>query len=155
MANYPDAYIVQIHRDPLAIIQSVLTMRGLISPGATRSIPISQAHVAYWVDRIERMLRAYMRDMHVVPDEQRLDIGFGDVMANDVGSAQRVLAFAGLPSTPESVADMRDYMASHPRGKDGRVVYDLAGDFNLDATALRERFRFYTDAFPVKLEVIA
>ena len=38
-------------------------------------------------------------------------------------------------------------MASHPRGKDGRVVYDLEGDFRLDADALRERFAFYTDAF--------
>ncbi len=48
---------------------------------------------------------------------------------------------------------MRDYMDSHPRGKDGRVVYDLAGDFNLDSAELRERFRFYTDAYPMKLEV--
>ena len=48
---------------------------------------------------------------------------------------------------------MRDYMAPHPRGKDGRVVYDLAGDFGLDVDELRERFRFYTDAFAVQSEV--
>ena len=33
----------------------------------------------------------------------------------------------------------------------GRVLYDLA-DFGLDAGTLRERFRFYTDRFPVRLE---
>ena len=34
---------------------------------------------------------------------------------------------------------------------EGRVVYDLA-DFELDGRELRERFRFYTDRFPVRLE---
>lgn len=152
MANYPDACIVQIHRDPLAILQSVLTMRGL-SVLAHQKHPDIAAHVAYWVDRIEGMLRAYVRDMDVVPAGQRLDLTFGEVIADDVGAAQRVLAFAGLPSTAESIADMRDYMDGHPRGKDGRVVYDLSGDFALDIAALRDRFAFYTDRFAVKLEV--
>lgn len=154
IANYPDAYVVQIHRDPLAILQSVLTMRGL-SILSDQKQPDIKAHVDYWVDRIERMLRAYLRDMDKVPAGQRLDILFGDVIADDVGTAQRVLAFAGLPSTPESIADMREYMDSHPRGKDGRVVYDLAGDFNLDVPALRKRFAFYHEAFPYKEEVKA
>lgn len=154
VANYPDAFIVQIHRDPLAILQSVLTMRGL-SVLAHQKVPDIQAHVAYWVDRIERMLRAYLRDMDAVPAGQRLDILFGDVIADDIGTAQRVLEFAGLPSTTESKADMRAYMDSHPRGKDGRVVYDLAGDFNLDIPALRQRFAFYREVFPFKEEVQA
>ncbi|MFM5907384.1 MAG: sulfotransferase family protein [Novosphingobium sp.] len=154
IANYPDAFVVQIHRDPLAILQSVLTMRGL-SILSDQKQPDIGAHVDYWVDRIGRMLRAYLRDMDRVPAGQRLDILFGDVIADDVGTAQRVLEFAGLPSTPESIADMREYMDSHPRGKDGRVVYDLAGDFNLDIPALRERFAFYRQAFPFRQEVKA
>ncbi|HUD30925.1 MAG TPA: sulfotransferase [Novosphingobium sp.] len=152
VANYPDALVVQIHRDPLAMLQSVLTMRGL-SVLAHQKHPDLQAHVAYWVDRTERMLRAYLRDMDAVPEGQRLDILFGEVIADDVGTAQRVLEFAGLPPSDESIADMREYMDGHPRGKDGRVVYDLAGDFNLDIPALRQRFAFYTDRFAVKLEV--
>jgi hypothetical protein len=152
ITNYPDAFIVQIHRDPLAILQSVLTMRGL-SVLSDQKYPDVQAHVAYWVDRIERMLRAYLRDITKVPAGQRLDILFADVIADDVGTAQKVLDFAGLPSGPPSAADMRTYMDSHPRGKDGRVVYDLAGDFNLDVPALRRRFAFYREAFPYREEV--
>ena len=152
VANYPDAFIVQIHRDPLAIIQSVLTMRGL-SVLAHQKKPDIAAHVAYWVDRIARMLKAYIRDMDTVPRGQRLDILFGDVIADDIGTAQKVLEFAALPPCAESTADMRDYMDSHPRGKDGRVIYDLSGDFNLNIAKLRDRFAFYTDRFDVKLEV--
>jgi len=154
VSNYPDARIVQIFRDPLAILQSVLTMRGLLVLQDQKHPDIA-GHVAYWVDRIERMLRSYMREREVVPPGQLFELAFAEIVADDVGSAQRVLEFAGLESTPESIADMRDYMASHPRGRDGRVVYDLAGDFNLDVAALRERFRFYTDRFSVPEEVRA
>lgn len=149
---YPDATIVMTHRDPLAILQSVLTMRGL-QVLANQKKPDIAGHVAYWVDRIERMLRAYIRDMDTVSEGRRVDLLFQDVMADDVGSAQRVLEAADLPTTDESAQDLRDYMEHHPRGKAGRVVYDLAGDFGLDLPALRERFRFYTDLFPVRHEV--
>jgi hypothetical protein len=153
-ANYPDALIVQTHRDPLAILQSVLTMRGL-AVLANQKKPDIEAHVTYWVDRIERMLRAYIRDYQKIPDNRRLDLLFQDIIADDIGTAQRVLEAAGLPTTPQSAEDLRDYMAHHQRGRAGRVVYDLAGDFNLDLGELRERFRFYSDLFPVRHEVKA
>jgi len=152
MANYPDAFVVQIFRDPLAILQSVLTMRGLLVLDDQKRPDIA-GHVAYWVDRIECMLKAYIRDRDAVPPDRLLEVKFPDILADDIGTAQRVLDFAGLESSPDSLADMRDYMASHPRGRDGRVVYDMAGDFNLDIGALRERFRFYTDRFAVPAEV--
>jgi hypothetical protein len=101
------------------------------------------------------MLRAYIRDYKNVPDNRRIDLLFQDIIADDIGSAQRVLEAAGLPTTSESTQDLRDYMAHHQRGRAGRVVYDLAGDFNLNLGELRERFRFYTDLFPVRHEVKA
>ena len=151
-AVYPDATIVMNHRDPLAILQSVLTMRGLYVL-ASQKQPDVAGHVAYWTDRIERMLRAYMRDMDSVPESRRVDLMFQDIMADDVGTAQQVLEKAGLPAGAETAQDLRDYMERHPRGRAGRVVYDLEGDFGVDTAELRERFRFYTDRFPVKHEV--
>jgi len=52
----------------------------------------------------------------------------------------------------DTIADLEAYMASHERGKHGRVVYDLEGDFRLDAGELRERFAFYTDAVGIRQE---
>jgi hypothetical protein len=59
---------------------------------------------------------------------------------------------AGLPVTDDCLADLKGYMASHPRGRHGRVVYDLRGDFGLDADELRGRFAFYTDRFNIRPE---
>jgi hypothetical protein len=45
-------------------------------------------------------------------------------------------------------------VASNPRGKDGRIVYDLRADFGIDPAELYRRYAFYFDAFPqVRQEV--
>jgi hypothetical protein len=46
---------------------------------------------------------------------------------------------------------MDDFMADHPRGKFGGVIYDLA-DFDLTRDELRERLRFYVERFGVTEE---
>jgi hypothetical protein len=151
LAAYPDATVVMIHRDPVALLQSLLTMRGLAVKNGQKK-PNIDAHVTYWVDRIERMLRSYLRDRQLVPEGQLVEITFEEIIADDVAAAGRVLEQSGLPFTEESRADLEAYMSAHPRGRNGRVVYDLAGDFGLDAEELRQRFAFYTDQFLNQVE---
>ena len=152
LTTYPDATVVMIHRDPVATLQSLLTMRGLMVK-QSQKVPDIDGHVDYWVDRIERMLRTYVRDANLVPADQRVDLLFADIIRDDVAAASHVLEAAGLPVTDDTIADLEAYMASHQRGKQGRVVYDLEGDFRLDADDLRARFAFYTDAFEIQPEM--
>jgi hypothetical protein len=151
LATYPDVTVVMIHRDPVATLRSLLTMRGLMVKSSQKH-PDIDAHVDYWVDRIERMLRAYVRDRELVPDDQLVELRFEDIVRDDVGAASRVFEQAGLPVTDECRADLEGYMASHPRGRNGRVVYDLEGDFGLDGDDLRRRFAFYTEQFAIRPE---
>jgi hypothetical protein len=151
LAAYPDATVVMIHRDPVATLQSLLTMRGLALKSGQKQ-PDIDAHVDYWVARIEAMLRRYLRDRHLVPAGQLVEVMFADIVSDDVKAASGVLERSGLQVTDECLSDIEDYMASHPRGKDGRVVYDLEGDFGLNADELRERFAFYTEACQVEPE---
>lgn len=151
LAAYPDVTVVMIHRDPVATIQSLLTMRGMALK-VGQKVPDIDAHVDYWVDRIERMLRAYLRDRHLVPENQLVELKFDEIIGDDVKAAAHVFERAGLPVTDECIADVEAYLAAHPRGKRGRVVYDLEGDFGLDADQLRERFAFYLDEFQIRPE---
>jgi hypothetical protein len=43
-------------------------------------------------------------------------------------------------------------MEQNPRGKHGRIVYDLQADFGVDPDALRKRFDFYFERFPIQAE---
>ena len=151
LATYPDATVVMIHRDPVATLTSLLTMRGL-SVKSSQKQPDIDGHVAYWVARIEHMLRTYIRDRDLVPDDQLVELQFDEIVGDDVRAATRVFERAGLPVTDDHLADLEHYMASHPRGRNGRVVYDLEGDFGLDRDELHRRFAFYTDQFEIRTE---
>jgi hypothetical protein len=45
------------------------------------------------------------------------------------------------------------YLADHPRDKEGRVVYDLRGDFGVTPDEIRDHFGFYHDAVGVEIDV--
>jgi hypothetical protein len=46
---------------------------------------------------------------------------------------------------------MRAFMAEHPRGRHGAVLYDLS-EFGLNAAELEESLAFYSERFEVTAE---
>ncbi len=152
--TFPDATIAFTLRDPVAVLQSAITM--LAYGDRNRRVRIDADELAtYWVDRVERLLRAAVRDARLIPEPQRVDVEFGEFMADDVAMATRIIELSGLEVTGECRTALADYVAGNPRGKDGRVVYDLRGDFGLDPAELYDRYSFYFDAFPqVRPEVV-
>ena len=106
---------------------------------------------SYWIDRVEHLLRACVRDRAKLPPAQSVDCLFHEFMADDIGMVERIYRVAALDWTPEARRAFDAFMARNPRGRHGRVVYDLKADFGVDPDALRERFGFYIDYFGVKV----
>lgn len=150
---FPDATVVITHRDPVAVIQSAVTMLAYGDRMRRRSID-TEGLAHYWVDRIEHLLQACMRDRGVWPEAQSIDVLFHEFMADDLAMVERIHHKAGLEMTPAAHAQLAQYIEANPRGKEGRMVYDLKGDFGVDPRQLQERFGFYFDQFPVRREVI-
>ena len=76
---------------------------------------------------------------------------FHEFMADDIAMVQRIYALAGQPFDERARAAMAAFMAEHPRGKHGRVLYDLA-DFGIDRAERRSALAFYLDRFDVARE---
>jgi Sulfotransferase family len=147
METFPDATIAFTLRDPIAVLQSAITM--LAYGDRLRRVRIEPDELAaYWIDRIERLLRAAVRDAHLIPSGQRVDVEFGAFMADDLTMAATILTAAGLEVTDRCRTELSQCLAGNPRGKEGRVIYDLRGDFGLDPDDLYHRFSFYFEAFP-------
>ncbi|MFJ1259045.1 sulfotransferase family protein [Cupriavidus sp. CuC1] len=153
MTTYPDATVVITHRDPVAVLQSAITMIAYGNRIRRHAVDVKEL-ARYWTDRLEHLLRACVRDRDTVPAGQSLDVLFDDYMADQKTVIERVYAMAGLALTDEARARVHAYLESNPRGKHGRVVYDLKGDFGIDVAALRERFGFYYQRFSVRPERI-
>jgi hypothetical protein len=149
---FPDATFVITHRDPLAVIQSSVTMLAY-GERMRRDQVDTAALVEYWTARIEHLLRACVRDREALPQGQSIDVLFHEFMADDLAMVDKIYAVAGMPMTTAARARFAQFLADHPRGKEGRMVYDLPGDFGVDLAALRARFAFYFERFPVRSEV--
>jgi hypothetical protein len=144
---FPDATVAITYRDPVEVIQSAITM---IAYGERMSYPDIDAKglLDYWTDRVERLLRACVRDRHVWPEVQSVDVPFETFMADDMAIVRAVREKAGLPETEQANGEVAEFIAAHPRGKHGQMVYNLERDFGITPKELRKRFDFHFEAFP-------
>jgi hypothetical protein len=147
LATFPDAAFAVTHRDPVSVIQSAVTMLAY-GDRVRRDAIEPEALAAYWVDRVERLLRACVRDRDTLPADRSVDVAFHELMADDVGTVARLYERAGLTISDRARRGLDAFTAANPRGKHGQVVYDLHGDFGLEPAAVRDRFGFYFDRFP-------
>jgi hypothetical protein len=149
---FPDATVVFTHRDPVAVVQSTVTMLAYTQRMNRKRVAIREL-AAYWPARIERLLRACVRDRDLVAAERRVDSPFDRFMAAPMATLQRVYEAAGLELTAHASGELEGYLERHPRGKEGQVVYHLERDFGIEPAALRLDFAFYFDRFHVRAEV--
>lgn len=151
MNVFGDATVVFTHRDPVSITASFATMI-CYSARMSASFPVDVNTIGqWWAQLIQDMLQACTDDRGLIPPEQSIDVLFHEFMADDVAMVERIYKLADQPFDAEVKAAMDDYMVEHPRGRHGRVVYDLA-DFGMDPAERRQALSFYTDRFAVELE---
>jgi hypothetical protein len=144
---FPDAFIVQTHRDPVRVTASFVTLGayGLrLGSGGIDPHRVGR----YWADRIERMLNASVRDRDDVPADRVIDCRFDEFMADPTSMLERIYAAADQPLDEAQRARFRHYLETHQRGRMGRVDYRLE-DFGLDAQERRKALAHYQARFEV------
>ena len=147
---FPDATFVVTHRDPVSVTASMATMLAYSARmSASRVDPRRVGR--YWAERLETMLWTCVRDRDALPAGQSIDVRFDEFMADDVAMVERIYTLAGQPMTADARAAMNAFMAAHPRGRHGGVIYDLA-DFALDRGERRRALAFYVERFGVTEE---
>jgi hypothetical protein len=145
---FPDATVAITHRDPASVIQSAVTM-WTYSQRMSRSAIDLDAIVAYWIDRIEHLLRACAEDRHRLPSDQSIDVPFHVLVEDDIGMVEKIYEKANLAMTDRARSELSRFVHTHKENY-GKVIYDMKRQFGIDPDELRERFNFYFDAFPVK-----
>jgi hypothetical protein len=142
---FPDGIVVFTHRDPLPVALSMVAMITYSARMHRSPVPVEQI-AAYWIDRLDQMLTALVRDRDTIGPERSVDIRFDALVANDAGVAEQVYALAGEPFTEEARTAVAGYLAGHERGRLGNVEtsYEM---FGLTEDRLRARFAPYVERF--------
>lgn len=149
--TFPDATVAFTHRDPVAVIQSAVTM--LAYGDRIRRTEIDpEGLVDYWIDRIERLLRACVRDRDLIGPDRSVDIGFHQLNGNEIPILETLYGYNGTALTEDTRAAFARYLHDNPRGKHGQIRYDLRRHFGRTPGQVRSRFGFYFDRFDVREE---
>lgn len=153
LAAYPDAILVQTHRDPLVVISSVSALEGhlqkLASDGATAARAAGECSEMI-VLGLERNMQ-WIDDGVVAPD-RIINVQFADFMRDPFVTIRSIYHRMGRELTPIAEWLMREHLAANP-GDGGGSRYTWA-DTGLNAEELRERVRPYQERFNVPSETL-
>ncbi|MBY0389858.1 MAG: sulfotransferase [Mycobacterium pseudokansasii] len=142
---FPGSIVVFTHRDPVPVALSMIAM--IVYSARMHRSPVPVAEIAaYWVDRLELMLTALVRDRDTVGPRRSIDIRFDDFMADELGVAAQAYALAGEPFDEPARTAFTGYLAGHRRGRLGHVETSCEM-FGLTEKDLRARFAPYVERF--------
>jgi hypothetical protein len=145
VAEYPDALIVQTHRDPLNVISSISALthhlRQLASDESSITECAAQSREEIVVG-LERGMK--LRDSL---SQRVVDVQFADFIHDPFATIRGVYAELGRELEPVAEQNMRAFLAGHP-GDGGGSRYSWA-DTGLDAGLVREQVRVYQDCYGV------
>jgi hypothetical protein len=147
LETYPDAGIVQTHRDPLEVLPSLASLstalRGAFSASADPAA-IGREMSRRWGDGVLAAVEA--RDSGRLPDASFIDVAYRRIVDAPLDTVRAIYARFGRPLTDEAEAAMRRFLAANPKDKHGRHRYSL-GAFGQDREAEAARFTDYRARF--------
>jgi hypothetical protein len=153
LETYPDACIVQTHRDPVKVLPSVCSLvtgwRALYEGGAD-----AHAIGAWQVELYAGMMEKAMAVRAQADPAHFFDQPFRALVADPVAAVARLYDHFGFALSAEAESRMRAWHAANPQHKHGGHAYTLE-QFGLREGAIRERFARYADRFGVEREALA
>lgn len=144
LAVYPDAMIVQTHRDPVDLIPSVCSLcwsaREALNEHSDPKA-FGRSTLELWEHSIFNMMDAREgRD-----PAQFFDLPFDRFVRDPLGAIREIYRHFGLDYSDEADRSIRAFRAANPKDKHGAHSYTLE-TWGLYADEIRERFRPYTES---------
>lgn len=129
LSVYPDAVLVQPHRDPVTVMASISRLIEVIRTVSFTTIDraaLGQELLHLWHDGQVRSMAFRKAN----PQVKVHDLRFKDIVADPVAAVRGVYAHAQMDFTPETESAVRGWWVANPADKHGQHRYELA-DYGL------------------------
>jgi len=151
-ATYPDAWILQTHRDPMQTIPSTISLMATLR--WMRSDALDVDGLARTMAKGVAMLFDAVMGMRAdgtLPDDRFVDVHYADLTRDPAGTLRAIYDRVGRDWPDGFDGRITAYLAAKPRAVHGAHRYSVA-EFGLDRDELRERYRPYVERFGVAVE---
>ncbi|CAA0089773.1 Uncharacterised protein [Mycolicibacterium vanbaalenii] len=147
-AEYPDAVIVQTHRDPLNVISSISALTHHLRRLASDESSITECATQSKEEIVVGLQRAMtLRDSGALAGNRFVDVQFAEFIRDPLAVVRALYTELGRELEPATEQRMRDFLLAHP-GDHGGTRYRWA-DTGLDAVEMREQVRGYQQRYGV------
>lgn len=152
LSVYPDALLIQTHRDPAKVIASVtgtvVDMRRVNSDAPLREASIARGNMLAYARGLRDAMA--LRAAQPAIDRQFYDVHFRKLIADPIGTARACYEHFGLGLSGTAVTKMRAWLTK----SDDQVAkrkFTLA-EFGLDEAQIEENFAAYIDHYQIERE---
>lgn len=145
---YPDAMVVQTHRDPVAAIPSVCSLCWSARNSLNQDTDVQafgRSTLALW----EHSIFTMMKTREGRDPKQFYDLPFDRFVSDPLAAIEDIYAYFDLDYSPAADRSIRRFRRENPKGKHGSHSYGVA-EWGLDADEIVERFRAYTDRYDIE-----
>lgn len=138
---FPNAVVVQTHRDPKKSTASFLSMvahsRGILSD----HVDVSEI-AGHWTRKIRRMMERSIRVRNAGHAGRFVDVSYCNLVAEPMRELRRIYRHAGIEFSGDAVKAAEAVSQRNTKNRYGRHVYSL-GSFGLSAEEIDRRYDFY------------
>lgn len=143
---FPDAMVVQTHRDPLQAVPSIVNLIGgahrmFRGEGSVDYNAIFEREQEIWAQAMERAERVKESNPGRV-----LDVQFKDFVADQMSAVRAIYAHFKLVLSPAAETAMHEWLAQNPR-KSTTMQRFTPEDFGASTAGLKQRFKTYRQRF--------
>jgi len=147
LRRYPNARIVQTHRDPLRVMASMASHATVLRRAFSEDADPREI-AADWTDRWARALDDFLAVRERADPKQFLDVAYESIERAPLETIERVYDFLGWPLADTGRAAIERFLAANPKDKHGVHRYTLE-QYGLDPAALTRRFAAYCERFDI------
>lgn len=149
MELFPDAVVVQTHRDPAKVVPSMCSLYKVM-----HELTSDYAHPkALGAERLQQLSERNDVIMDLrgkLGDERFMDVAFSDMMSDPMAVVKRIYDRFGYTLRPAAEKAMRDWHASNPQHKLGVHRYTLE-EFGLTPAAVSHKLKRYKERYAAYL----
>ena len=150
-ATYPDAWVVQTHRDPCRTMPSTVSTTAMVQWLRSDHVDLERMSAVIGAIFSGALLGVIEQRRSGAVPQRFVDVHFQDLLRDPVATLRAAYEGMGREFSPGHAERVRRYLAEKPQGKFGKHRYSPE-EWGFDAAELRERLKPYTDHYGVALE---
>jgi len=150
--TYPDARLLILHRDPVAVLASACS---LVQSTLTRftTAEYRDSIASTCLDYFEAGVIRSAKFIDTHPTWPIVEVRYDDLVGDPLATVRRIYEEFDEPLRPSVEKKMRAWLLDHPQGKFGRHRYSLSA-FGLDRGEIEDRFSTYRERYDLGHEAV-